>query len=189
MIRGFVCCAALAIVASLQTANAEEGLFVAVGIGGADVDYDGPLFASDDPVEFDSSSSLLAGEILVGYEFANDLFVEIGERGYASFNLGLGDQISLSAIRTGLGYSWSSESRLGIVTKAGLAFWDLRARESFLFNPGPEEQTRQQGTDLFLEAGVEFRFTDAFRMGLSWEYVAVDFGGASSVMATFKFVP
>lgn len=167
-----------------------DGFFLALGVGAGDVSVDGSVFSSGQSFSFDGDSEVIVGELLAGYEFANDLFVEIAVQGYDTLSfLGLGDILDLDTIRAGVGGYLPSDSRLRLFGKAGLTFWDLTARESFVFNPGPEERTKRDGTDLFVEAGAEFRFTESFRLGLSVEYANLEFGSSNAVKLTLKFLP
>ncbi len=165
-----------------------EGFFLGFSGGGGDVDIDEPIFSSGDPFSFDNDVGAVVADLFAGYEFANDWFVEVSLQGYdnaAIFN----DNFELSIVEAGVGYYFPSESKFRFFVGGGLAFWDLEARESFVFNPGPEEQVSLDGTDIFVEGGGEYRFNDWFRMGLTLSRTQVDFGAAQSIELTFKFLP
>lgn len=101
----------------------------------------------------------------------------------------LGDVLDLDSFRLGVGYLFPSESNFRFIGKTGLSIWDLEARESILFNPGPEEVSRLDGTDFFIEGGVEYSFNDTFRAGLALSYADLDFGSTTTVKLTFKILP
>jgi len=167
-----------------------EGFFLGLGLGSGDADFDEPIFSSGDPFSFDNESNVLVGEFFLGYEFASDVFLELGVQGYDTFEIfSFGDLLDLDAVRAGVGYVFPGDSRFRIVAKAGLTFWDLKARESFVFNPGPEEVSSRDGADLFVEAGLEYRFNESVRAGLSLDYANLDFGSTTTVKLTVKFLP
>ncbi len=167
-----------------------EGFFLGFSLGGGDADIDVPIFSSGDEFSFDNESGVLAADVFAGYEFSNDVFIEVSLQGYDNFNVTLfDDDLELSVVEVGVGYYFPSESKLRFFAGGGLAIWDLEARESLVFNPGPEEEVGLDGTDFFIEGGTEYRFNDWFRMGVTLSHSELDFGSAQSIELTFKFVP
>ena len=58
----------------------------------------------------------------------------------------------------------------------GIASWNLEARESILFNPGPEATGGLDDTDIYFDFGIEWVITETFRVPLTFNYNNYDFG-------------
>lgn len=171
---------------ALPSANA-EGPFFGLSSGMADADITGAIFVDGDSVSAGADDALLTGGVFGGYEWDNGVFVEASYHGYANLTaVFFADAIEIEAVRTVVGYYLPSDSKLHVLGKFGVNFWNVEARESFAFNPGPEETASLDGTDLFAEVGVEYRFTDRWRAGLAISYSDFDIGSATALNLSLK---
>ncbi|MFK8029629.1 MAG: outer membrane beta-barrel protein [Gammaproteobacteria bacterium] len=167
---------------------AEESFYIGAAIGKGDLDVDSSSFPNETFVTDDISSDMFVSEISGGYRFDNNWTLDLGLETYASFDiiaLGLGDVVSLQAIRVGGGYHFPSEGRLSAFVKGGVSFWDLEFEEGILFNPGPEEEASRNGNDLYVQIGAEVRIVGGFISRLTWDVADNDFGDSSAVKLWF----
>jgi len=170
---------AVFIVSTLFSAPAWSGGFVGLDFGGGDLDIDEISVAPDFRL---TSISDTAGvfHVTVGYEFDNGLHLFGGYEELDSIEfLGLGESVELEAYKLGAGFSLPASKRFRAGGNIGMAWWDLEARESILFNPGPEATGGIDDTDIFFDVGIEWVISDAFRMPLTFNYNDYDFGDAT----------
>jgi len=153
-------------------------VFIGLDIGGGDLDIDNISVAPD--FELTSlSDSAAAFHATVGYEFDNGFHIVAGFDEIDSIEfLGLGESIELEALKLGAGYSAPISNRFRAGGTIGLASWDLEARESILFNPGPEATGGLDDTDFYFDFGIEWVINETFRMPLTFNYNDYDFGDA-----------
>ncbi len=177
-----------AVLVFLTSTAAAEGLFLGVEAGLADADLgDVAIFSDGSTVTVGSDDAILTGGLSARYSWSNDVFVEVGYQSYESLSVVLlTDAVELETIRAAVGYYLPGDSRLRVMGKAGVSFWELQARESLVFTPGPEEETTLDGSDLFAEVGLEYRFTERSRAGLSLSYQGLDDGSATSLNLSFR---
>ena len=104
----------------------------------------------------------------------------VGYEDMESFELlNLGDVVELQALKLGAGFSMSASKRIRAGGTIGIASWDLDARESFLFNPGPEATGGLDDTDIYFDLGIEWVISETFRVPLTFNYNDYDFGDAA----------
>lgn len=123
-----------------------------------------------------------------GYEFDNG-FVIIGAfEEFESISLfGFGDAIELKALKLGAGFAAPMAERFRLTGTVGLASWDLEARESFLFNPGPEATGGLDDTDFYFDIGFEWLVNDQVRVPITFNYNDYDFGDSIAWRAGIRF--
>lgn len=163
--------------------------YIGLGLGFGDVDIEREFFPEVTSLTTDSNSVLVT-DALIGYEFDNGFFVDLGIESYDTINLlAIADETDLNTTRLGLGYVIPSESRFKFYGKTGINFWQLELTESIFLNPGPEAMGKRSGEDLFLQIGTEYHFNDRFRLGLSYDYSNNDFGETTGGKVTMKWFP
>ena len=171
---------AVFVLATLTSAPAWSDVFVGLDLGAGDLDVDNVSVAPD--FELTSvSDSATAFHATVGYEFDNGFHVLVGFEEMESIEfLGLGDSVELEAFKLGAGYSQPVSKRFRAGGTIGIASWDLEARESILFNPGPEATGGLDDTDIYFDLGIEWVISETFRMPLTFNYNDFDFGDSTS---------
>jgi len=163
----------------LTSTPAWSDVFIGLDLGGGDLDIDNISVAPDFELT-SSSDSATAFRATAGYEFDNGFHILVGFDDVESIELlGLGDAVELEALKFGAGYSQPIAKRFRAGGTIGLASWDLEARESFLFNPGPEATGGLDDTDFYFDFGIEWVINETFRMPLTFNYNDYDFGDAT----------
>lgn len=172
-------CIAVFMLAMLTSTPAWSDVFIGLDLGGGDLDIDNISVAPD--FELTSlSDSATAFRATAGYEFDNGFHILVGFDDVESIELlGLGDAVELEALKFGAGFSQPISKRFRAGGTIGLASWDLEARESFLFNPGPEATGGLDDTDFYFDFGIEWVINETFRMPLTFNYNDYDFGDAT----------
>ena len=170
---------AVFILTMVTSTPAWSEVFIGLDLGAGDLDVDSVSVAPD--FELTSvSDSAGAVRATAGYEFDNGFHVLVGFDDIESIEfLGLGDAIELEALKFGVGYSQPISNRFRAGGTIGLASWDLEARESILFNPGPEATGGLDDTDLYFDFSIEWVINETFRMPLTFNYNDYDFGDAT----------
>ena len=165
--------------AALTSAPAWSGGFIGLDLGAGDLDIDNVSVAPD--FELTSiSDSATAFHATAGYEFDNGFRVLVGFEEMDSIEFfGFGDFVELEALKFGVGYSQPVSKHFRAGGTIGIASWDLEARESILFNPGPEATGGLDDTDIFFDMGIEWVISDTFRVPLTFNYNDYDFGDAT----------
>jgi hypothetical protein len=171
---------AVLVLATLTCAPAWSDVFIGLDLGAGDLDIDNISVAPD--FELTSvSDSAASFHATVGYEFDNGFRVLAAFEDVDSFDLlGLGDSVDLKALKFGVGYSQPISKRFRAGGNIGIASWDLEARESILFNPGPEATGGLDDTDIYFDLAIEWVINETFRMPLTFTYNDYDFGDSSS---------
>lgn len=165
--------------AMLTSTPAWSDVFIGLDLGAGDLDIDNVSVAPDFEL-ISVSDSAVAFHATAGYEFDNGFHVLVGFDEIDSIDLlGLGDSIDLEALKLGVGYSQPISNRFRAGGTIGLASWDLEARESILFNPGPEATGGIDDTDLYFDFRIEWVINETFRVPLTFNYNDYDFGDAS----------
>ncbi len=169
----------LFLLALLSSAPAWSGGFVGLDVGGGDLDIDNVSVAPD--FELTSvSDSAATFQVTAGYEFDNGFRISAGYEEMDSIEfLGLGESVELEAFKFGVGFWPAGSGRLRAGGAIGMASWDLEARESILFNPGPEATGGLDDTDIYFDLGIEWAINDTFRIPLTFTYNNYDFGEAT----------
>ncbi len=181
----FICVLSIFMQSTVHAGN----IYIGSGIGTGDVDIDREFFPEVTSLTTDSNA-VLVGDFLVGYEFENGVFVDLGIESYDTVNfLLIADEVNLNTTRIGIGYTIPSESRFKFYGKTGINFWQLELEESIFLNPGPELSDKQSGEDLFLQVGMDYHFNQRFRLGISYDYSSNDFGETTGGKLTFKWFP
>lgn len=170
---------AVFVLATLVSMPADSEFFVGLETGGGDMDIDRVSVAPD--FELNSvSDSAGAYHLSVGYEFENGLRLVGGYDELDSIEfLGLGETVELEAFKFGVGFMTPVSKRFRAGGTIGMASWDLEARESILFNPGPEATGGLDDTDFYLDLGLEWVINETFRMPFTFNYNHYDFGEAT----------
>ena len=173
--------------AGLLAAPAFAGqFFVGFDIGSGDLDIDGEIAPG-----FDLSlgaDNVVIGHLAGGYEFDSGLFIAGGYEEFDSVQLfGFSDDVEITAFKVGIGYAVPAADRFRVFGQLGLNRWDLKARESIVFNPGPEETANTDGSDLYIEIGGEFAINDAFRLNLIYNHNNYDIGDSSVFRFGFRY--
>ena len=171
--------AALVLV-TLACTPAWSDAFIGLDLGAGDLDVNNVSVAPD--FELTSiSDSATSFHATVGYEFDNGFHVLAGFEDLESIEfLGIGDSIELEALKFGVGYSQPISKRFRAGGTIGIASWDLEARESILFNPGPEATGGLDDTDIYFDLAIEWVISETFRMPLTFNYNDYDFGDATT---------
>jgi len=174
MIRAF----AVLVLATLVNSPAWSEAFLGLDIGAGDLDVDRISVAPD--FELTSiSDTATSFQVIAGYEFDSGFHVLGGYEEIDSIEFfGLGDEIELQAFKFGAGFSRSVSKWFRAGGTVGIASWDLEARESILFNPGPEATGGLDDTDVYFDLGIEWVINETFRMPLTFNYNDYDFGDA-----------
>ena len=170
---------AVFVLATLTGTPALAGVFVGLDLGAGDLDVDNVSVAPD--FELTSvSDTATSFHVTTGYEFDNGFYVLGAYEEMDSIEfLGLGDSVELEAFKLGAGFSLPASKRFRAGGTIGLASWDLEARESILFNPGPEATGGLDDTDIYFDFGIEWVISETFRMPLMFNYNDYDFGDAT----------
>jgi len=167
------------VLATLFSTPAWSGVFVGLDVGAGDLDINSVSVAPD--FELSSvSDTASAFNVTAGYEFDNGFHVSGSYEELDSIEfLGLGDSVELEALKLGAGFSLPASKRFRAGGTIGIASWDLQARESILFNPGPEATGGLDDTDFYLDLGIEWVISETFRMPFTFNYNNYDFGDAT----------
>lgn len=170
---------AVLVLATLTSAPAWSDVFVGLDLGAGNLDVNNISVAPD--FELTSvSDSATAFHATAGYEFDSGFHVLVGFEEMESIEfLGLGDSVELKAFKFGAGYSQPISKRFRAGGTIGIASWDLEARESILFNPGPEATGGLDDTDIYFDLGIEWVISETFRMPLTFNYNNYDFGDSA----------
>jgi len=167
------------LIATLFSTPAWSGGFVGLGLGAGDLDINNVSVAPD--FELTSvSDSATSFNVTAGYEFENGFHVVGSYEEIESIEfLGLGESVELEGLKLGAGFSRPISKRFRAGGTVGLASWDLEARESILFNPGPEATGGVDDSGFYLDLGIEWVINDTFRLPLTFNYNDFDFGDAT----------
>lgn len=164
-----------------------EGVYIGFDAGIADADFAGALFSDGSSIGDGVDDAVFMGGVYGGYEWSNNVFVEVGYQGYESLTVVfLTDSLEIDSIRAAVGYYLPSESNFHFFGKAGLNFWEAEADRSVLIFGSGEEPVSIDGTDFFAEAGVEYRFSNNLRLGLSLDYSDFGEGSATALKLGFR---
>ncbi len=170
----------------LWSATAEEGFYVGVSFGTADLEVSQSSFPNANFTISNSNDEVLVADFSGGYRFSNNLTVDFAFEGYDSFDLfNIGDSVDLKTYRVGGGYHFPSKGRLSGFIKAGVSFWDLEFTESPLFNPGAEESASRDGNDLYVQFGADLKIVSGLSTRLMYDISNADFGDTSAVKLWF----
>lgn len=170
---------AIFLLALVVWAPAWSGGFVGLDVGAGDLDIDDVSAAPDFQLT-SVSDSAAAFNVSAGYEFDNGFQLLVGYEELDSIEfLGLGESVDLEAFKFGAGFWRAASKRFRAGGAVGIASWDLEARESILFNPGPEATGGLDDTDVYFDLGIEWVVSDTFRMPLTFNYNNYDFGDAT----------
>lgn len=171
---------------TLAAAQCDTG-FVALEIGGGDIDIDEPERLPFDPVS-NSSDNALAFSFGGGFMFSSGVYVDLAYTDLDAVTLfGLADVFGFSTFRIGVGYKFAMNESFAFLAKTGLSFWDLDVREGFFLNPGPEASDSFDGTDMFLEFGAEYNFGERFGLTLIHTRDTYDLGNASATRIGVRY--
>jgi len=171
---------AVFVLATLANSPAWAEIFFGLDVGAGDLDIDRISVAPDFEL-VSISDTATTYQVTAGYEFDNGFHVLGGYEEMDSIEfLGIGDSVELQAFKFGAGFSTTASKRFRGVATIGIASWDLEARESFLFNPGPEATGGLDDTDIYFDLGIEWVINETFRMPLTFNYNDYDFGDATS---------
>lgn len=167
------------VLTTMISTPAWSGVFVGLDVGGGDLDVDGISVAPD--FELTSvSDTASAFHVTAGYEFDNGFHLSGSYEEMDSIEfLGLGESVELEALKLGAGFSLPASKRFRARGTIGIASWDLEARESILFNPGPEATGGLDDTDIYLDLGIEWVISETFRVPFTFNYNDYDFGDAT----------
>lgn len=167
------------VLAFMSSTPAWSGGFVGLDLGVGDLDIDDITVAPD--FELTSLSDSAATYLVtVGYEFHNGFHVSVGYEEMDSIEfLGFGDSVELDAFKLGVGFWKAASKRVRAGATIGIASWDLEARESILFNPGPEATGGLDDTDFYFDLGVEWVISETIHMPFTFNYNDYDFGDAT----------
>lgn len=171
---------AVLVLATLTSSPAWSGVFLGLDLGAGDIDVENVSVAPN--FELSSvSDSATAFYATAGYQFDSGFHVLVGFEQIESIEfLGIGESIDLEALKLGAGYSQPVSKRFRAGGTIGIAAWDLEARESILFNPGPEATGGLDDTDFYFDLGIEWVISETFRMPLTFNYNRYDFGDSTS---------
>ncbi len=170
---------AVFVLATLSSTPAWSDVFIGLDVGIGDLDIDNLSVAPD--FELTSvSDSAAAAHLAAGYEFDNGFHIVVGFDEIDSIEfIFIGDSVDLKALKLGAGYSQPISKRFRAGGTVGLASWDLEARESILFNPGPEATGGLDDTDIYVDFGIEWVINETFRVPFTFNYNDYDFGDAT----------
>lgn len=170
---------AVLLFAALFSPVAKSEIFAGLDVGAGDLDIDNISVAPDFDI-ISSSDSVTTYHVTAGYEFESGFRVVVGFEEVESIEfLGIGDSIDLEAFKFGAGFWMTDSNPFRVGGTIGIASWDLEARESILFNPGPEATGGLDDTDIYYELGIEWVISETFRMPLTFTYNDYDFGEAT----------
>lgn len=171
---------AVFVLVMLAGSPARSEVFMGLDVGAGDLDIDNVSVAPDFEL-FSVSDTATTYQVLAGYEFDNGFHVVGGFEEMDSIEFfGLGDQVELEALKLGVGFSTPASKHFRAGGTVGVASWDLEARESILFNPGPEATGGLDDTDVYFDIGVEWVINETFRVPLTFSYNDYDFGDATT---------
>ena len=123
-----------------------------------------------------------------GYELDSKLLLEGNLSTSTTDNFfGAFRQIRLDEIKMGLGYAIEASPSFHLVPKIGVGYWELKAEEGQLFNPGPEDVVRSNGSGFFGELRGEFAVNSLIRLYVAYERNDYDFGDSETAIFGVKF--
>lgn len=149
------------------TTLADDGFFVAAGLGSAELseDFDG----------FDVDASSTAYRIAVGWRFSEFLAIGGGYQNFGRFDQtldidGTSTEVSLKADGFTLGgiVSWPVGNRWSLFARAGAFFWDGDAEINDATEASPED------TNLYLGAGARVVLTERWSLTADGSRYALD---------------
>lgn len=170
-------------------ALAGDGFYLGAGVGKGDVSVDNSNFPGSELLD-SSSDDVIATEISAGYEFSNNIGLDVTAALYdtAQFIFET-EQADLNSFRLGVSYAIPTESNFHFYGRTGINFWQLDIEESGLFNSGIEERVKTSSQDVFFQLGGEYRFNQRFRLGFAYDRTKTDFGHVDGFKVNIKFFP
>lgn len=170
-----------------SNALAEEGRFqITPRAGFGDMRIEAGQGVNEEEIDIDTVN--LGGAF--GYATFFGLVIEAGIEMQTDGDIwNVGDEFTLTHQYVALGYEIEFRPGWRFTPKVGRTNWKLESDESFLFNPGPEEEKDIDGYDYFWEVQLTRRVSDSVALGASYRRGEFDFGRASSLsfVATFEF--
>lgn len=176
--------AALVLLALSGNAYAKELRF-GVSAGQGEISLSNKFSAHESYV----GDSALSGSIYLGYIFEDKYIVDLvySSTGDDLF-IGFVDSVHIDSYGLQLGYRFNFD-HLYLEPRIGLSTWELKFEEGFLLNPGPEEVSKADGTDLTYSVTAGYKLSDSFGLSLSYKYFEFEQGKSTSAMfgAYFEF--
>ncbi len=173
----------------LLAGGAEAGApFIGFEIGAGDLDIGNVEISPEFDLRAGSDDNTIVTSLNGGYEFDNGLILTgaTATTDRVSF-LGLSDAIEVNVYKFGVGFGAEAAERFRVHGTIGLAFWELDARESFFFNPGPEATGSIDGEDPYIDFGGEFLFSDRLSLMFLYNYNDYSFGDATAFRVGLRF--
>lgn len=176
---------ALAICFYAKSAQSQEPKFIlGVELGQSSVNIDTNKIQTD--VDFDDNG--FAGSYFVGYRWANHFVNEVNLTLASNNFIFRGfDFYETKELKLLFGYSFQLADSLRIVPMAGMSRWELNSREGLIFNPGPEQNFKFEGTDLTYKLTMEYLINDSFALSLSYARTHLVLGTTELSLLGLKF--
>lgn len=175
---------ALVLIALTGNANANE-IRMGLATGQGDIKLSNK-FNTEDSIAGEAG---LSGSIYLGYMFEDKYIVDLmySSTGDDLF-VGLFDNVHIDSISLQFGYR-ANFDKFYLEPRVGLAQWDLKLEEGFFLNPGREQVSEDEGTDVVLALAAGYNFTPLFGLSLSYTHFEFEHGKSTSLMmgADFKF--
>ncbi len=154
--------------------NANEGLYLLVGLGKSDIDIK-PEYQVNNTNESNENFDF---QFSLGYQFKSNILMEGGFVSHGSLDIvGLGDHSSVSENMLLVGYSFDITERFSIIPRAGYSWWTLESTEGILFNPGAEKQNTIKDENFTYMLSASYRF-----LYLTYQATNFDFGSVNSLV-------
>ena len=168
-------CALLAIVSVLGSVPCTaQGWFLTVGGGLRDVEVDSSAATANNT----SVDENVVAEFGGGYVFPTNVVLEASTTSGFSVSglVGFGSY-EFEDDRLMVGYAFPVAERFRIVPEVGVTFWELRASQSFFFQPSSQRST--SGTDVVWRLAGEWLIGTTFGMYFSYTTAEFDVGNDS----------
>lgn len=153
-----------------------EGVRLGFAVGKSDVDLEPNIYDSDH-YSVDEPTSIL---LYAGYLFENGVILDFAHNSLTDDILfGALDNIRLDSSEVLIGYKFKHHD-FYFEPKLGYARWNLRLKEGELFNPGPELESKDSGSDPLLALTAGISISSSFGMSLSYRYQDFEIGDVAT---------
>jgi len=161
-----------------SAACAAQGWFLTVGGGLRDIEVDSSAAIANSTRVDENVVAELGG----GYLFSTNIVLEASTSSSYSVSglVGFGSY-EFQDDRIMVGYAFPVAERFRIVPEAGVTFWDLRATQSFFFQPSSDQT--MSGTDAVWRLAGEYLIGTTF--GVYFSYTRAEFDVGSDSLGSF----
>ena len=167
------------------TSYAQEGVVIlGLEFGGSPIEINSELAVLDDEFDYDG----YAFGYILGYRWNSNMVVETNLN-YASNDsfFKAFDYYETYEAKLMLGYSIEVNDNFRIVPLVGYTRWELEAKEGLFLNPGPEEESKADGTDFTYKLRMDFPIGELVVLSASYTKSNLEIGDIKLTQFGVKF--